>query len=181
MLYKLPKYHINEIYTDSSLRRSRLGVGIWNKHDKIEQSYKLSGLLDINRGELAAIFIAMLSISNKKDISIISDSETALSIIRDKKDTCKDKYKILNNSVQFLKSSWKGDISFHKIKGHSGNIGNDYADKLAGMATNDNCDDNYDDNCEISKFILPDELDISNDYKIDIADVLHTIRSLNNI
>lgn len=155
---------INEIYTDGSIQNRNMGVGIWS-NDDLCLSYKLKGMVDTNRAELGAITIALLMNTNKNVIK--TDSRTSLSVIKNNNDC--PKFYILKKCIQFLSNK---DMSFLKVKGHSGILGNESADFLADYAVNNNVD----------TFILPDDIctyeEINN---IDITDIILTVKKMNNI
>lgn len=116
----------------------------------------------------------MLYTKNKhEDINILTDSLTSLKLIHGDID-CKNKFRILVDSVNFLKYNWKGDISFTKVKAHSRNIGNNNADHLAKIGNND---------INIKTLILPDDIINSNYnyHKNDIEDIIDIIVKTNNI
>lgn len=160
-----------ELYTDASIRYNKMAIGIWSKYYNMNTSLKLEGSIDSNRGELAAIFAAMLY-HNNKELIIFTDSQTSIDLIKGDI-TCHNKYDIINDSIIFLINNWKGNyIKFLKVKSHSKNIGNDFADKLAKFGTINN----------IQTFILPDDIIDSIDYNNkDIGDIVYTIKKLNNI
>lgn len=160
-----------ELYTDASIKKNIMGIGIWSEYYNISKSFQLKGLSDINRGELGAIFIAMLYQKNK-EIIILTDSQTSLDLIKGKI-TCKEKYDIINDSILFLLNNWeKNNIKFLKVKAHSKNIGNDNADNLAAIGTMN----------DIQTFILPDDVINPIDYNNkDIADIVYTIEKLNRV
>jgi ribonuclease HI len=163
----------SEIYTDASLmNKNKMSIGIWSQHYNIRSSYKLKGYPDSNRAELGAIFCAMLYIRNKKeDTYILTDSQTSLGLINEQK-YCKEKFKILVDSIKYIKTNLKTNIFFSKVKAHSENIGNRHADYLAKQG-------NINKNVQI--FILPDDI-INKKYKSeDIGDIIDKITKINNI
>ena len=163
-----------EIYTDASfMHKNKMAIGIWSKDYNINSSYKLKGYPDSNRAELGAIFGGMLYTKNKcEDVNILTDSLTSLRLICGDID-CKNKFKILVDSINYLKYNWKGEIIFTKVKAHSKNIGNNNADQLAKIGNND---------INIKTLILPDDIIDDNKYnKNDIEDIIAIIIKTNNI
>jgi len=163
----------SEVYTDASfMHQKRMAIGIWSKDFNINSSYKLKGYPDSNRAELGAIFGGMLYIKNKKeDVNILTDSLTSLRLISGDID-CKNKFKILVDSINYLKYNWKGEIIFTKVKAHSKNIGNNNADLLAKIGNN---------NINTKTLILPDDIIDYNYNKNDIEDIIDIIVKTNNI
>jgi ribonuclease HI len=169
------KCHVNkpEIYTDGSLmNKNKMAIGVWSNYYDIQSSYKLKGLPDTNRVELAAIFCAMLYLRNKKeDAYILTDSQTSLSLINEDKH-CKDKFKILVDTIKYIKNDIKKNIFFYKVKAHSKNIGNDNADRLAKLGNKE---------LNTKYLILPDDI-INKKYKYeDLGDIIDKLTKLNNI
>lgn len=166
-----------EVYTDASLmHRNKMAIGIWSSHYDIQSSYKLKGYSDINRAEMGAILYALLYTKNMgyNDVNILTDSATSLRLIHDNNKICKSKYIILSDSIKHIKSNWKGNIQFTKVKAHSRNVGNNNADQLAryGNVSKDN----------IKTIILPDDIICYREYNRDcIDDLLNKVTKLNDI
>lgn len=119
------------VYTDASIVKNKMAVGIWCNHGelKLEKSFRLTGLLDINRGELAAILLGLMMIPNTYDVIVKTDSITSIQLIK-KKIWC-EKYNDLVDAIRILLENWQGSVQIVKVKGHSGDVGNDNADYLA--------------------------------------------------
>jgi ribonuclease HI len=142
--------NVKVIHTDASIRQKKGGIGICSRTsstnfecwDTFRASVNESR--DINRNELGAIF-ASISLSDiYSDIIIYSDSLTSINNIVQR--TKKNKYdKLAAFTLQLVKER-NGNVYISKVKAHSGNIGNTYADKLA----KDGSASNY-------EFIMPDE------------------------
>lgn len=165
-----------KIYTDASIIKTNIGIGIWSDYHQLDTSWQLSGLLDINRAEIAAIFIAMLLQKNKGNVCFMTDNATSLYLIN-KKNKCNksnkcNKYYILIACIHFLISQWDDTIIFKKVKAHSGIIGNEHADRLArnGITNKANI------------FILPDDIITFNTFQQDkIINILDNVIHANNL
>jgi len=128
-------------YTDASIRRSSGGIGFFSP--TYDFSAKVEEKKDINRLELGAIFAGISLTEPDIDMILHSDSQTALNSLTSYKKT---KYDKLAEFVLQLVSERSGNIFVTKVKAHSGNRGNDMADRLAGIGTNSSIE-----------FVLPDE------------------------
>lgn len=149
------------IYTDASVRNSIPAVGIWSDDMNIQQFLRLTGDNDVNRAELMAILIALLSV-RPGNITILSDSMTALDLIK-RKMFC-DKYQPIVDCIHHIVSIRKGETIFLKVKGHSGVVGNENADFLAryGVANAERV------------FVGPDNLNHNDsDVNILVQNILH--------
>ena len=86
---------------------------------------------DINRLELAAIFAAIVIEDPWTPLTVHSDSQTALDQVHGAKNR---KYARLARMTLDLIAARPGDTTFRKVKAHSGNEGNEYADSLASAS-----------------------------------------------
>lgn len=86
---------------------------------------------DINRLELAAIFAAIIIEDPWTPLTVHSDSQTALDQVHGAKNR---KYARLARMTLDLIAARPGDTTFRKVKAHSGNEGNEYADALASAS-----------------------------------------------
>lgn len=138
------------IHTDASIRQKKGGIGICSRTsstnfecwDTFRASVNESR--DINRNELGAIFASIYLSDIYSDIIIYSDSLTSINNIVQR--TKKNKYDKLAAFTLQLVEERKGNVYIAKVKAHSGNIGNTYADKLAKIGASSNYE-----------FIMPDE------------------------
>ncbi len=125
---------IQEIYTDASIRNSKIGLGIWTKTHSMRMN--IVGLKDVNRAEIAAIFCVLLYLyrqGKNHDIIIYTDSIVALECIQGS--VYCEKFMVLIRCIHHMLDNWNGSVKFQKVKGHSGNKGNDFADLLAREST----------------------------------------------
>jgi len=142
--------NIIRIWTDGACSGNP-GPGGWGVHIKDNNTIKeLSGAEAIttnNRMEMIAVINALKSINSNKKIVIFTDSK----YVKDGISSWINNWKINNwkNSQKKdvkNKDLWqeldiltkKYDIQWEWVKGHSGNIENDIADKLATSAINKN-------------------------------------------
>jgi ribonuclease HI len=132
-------------FTDASLRRCRghfyAGLGVWFGPEdgrNVAASVLKPQLLtcDINRFELAAIYLAMLRADTASPLVNHTDSMSALHMLA-KPHRAKDKYAAILHAVQHLislRAARGSSTSVCKVKAHSGCHGNDQADRLAKQA-----------------------------------------------
>ena len=162
------------VYTDASVMHRIAGIGIWSEYYKLNNSGSLKGLIDINRAELGAIFIALLKLNYQGNVYILSDSITALQLINGSIDIYK--FSLIAKCIQYMRDNWNGSIKFKKVKGHSGNIGNENADRLA----HDGVINHY----KRKQLYLPDDIfgkgKINSDV-FDMKDILHAVKNINNM
>jgi ribonuclease HI len=127
------------VYTDSSIIDKQIGIGIWSEdpHFELQKYMYVEGVydIDINRGELLAILYALMHLKPftshflPLNITIMTDSITAIKLL--KGTVYCTKFETIVTSILDLIRSWNGKITIKKVKGHSGDIGNDNADFLA--------------------------------------------------
>lgn len=129
------------VYTDASIIDRQIGIGIWSEDTRFElQKYMyVEGVyghdIDINRGELLAILYALMHLKSftnhytPLNVTIMTDSITAIKLL--KGSVYCTKFETIVTSILDLIRSWNGRITIKKVKGHSGDIGNDNADFLA--------------------------------------------------
>ncbi|KAG9300047.1 hypothetical protein G9A89_018324 [Geosiphon pyriformis] len=143
------------VYTDGSLAglgtlSVKSGVVVFFNNINMGLGVKVSGLLSSTLVELQAIALALECVPTVSKVSLFSDSQAAL-------DTCRSELGFVHPN--FWNSCWvehhhiagfvhvkRLDVSWCKIKRHSGVVGNDQADDLAGRAA-------------LSDFVLPPQLD----------------------
>ncbi|KAG9287136.1 hypothetical protein G9A89_001030 [Geosiphon pyriformis] len=126
------------VYTDSSL--SGLGSGAAVFFDDINMSIgvKVLGLMSFMLTELQVIALALECILVSSSVSLFSDSQTVLDACRSELSvSCSDFRNhcwVERHHIANLVCSKRLKIIWHKVKGHSGNFGNNHADELAGHA-----------------------------------------------
>lgn len=134
------------LYTDGSCQNNgtadaRCGSGIWygegdprNKALRIKTRHQSN-----NVGELAAVLVAMQSHQNAKALRIVSDSQYTIDVLTKHAQQWLDEgfSKVANKEIVASMvgelTTTKSNIYFRKVKGHSGDIGNDGADSLANQ------------------------------------------------
>lgn len=160
------------VYTDASIINKVAGIGIWSNHYELNNSWALknNSLIDINRAELGAILIALIKLDYNGDVHILSDSLTSLKLINGSIEL--EKFSLITRCVQYMRDNWKGIIKFKKVKGHSGNIGNENADKLAHVGVVNHC--------QTKPLYLPDDI-FTKDKGQDIKQILDITKNINEL
>jgi ribonuclease HI len=120
------------IFTDASIR-TWMGIGIYAPRIGTF-SYRLRGIIDINRAELGAIYCSIKYGPQDVPIHIYTDSQNAIGMLYNTINI-HSKYTTLVECVQMHLNERKESVVFHKVKGHSGNYGNEIADALAKYGT----------------------------------------------
>lgn len=90
------------------------------------------GKKEINTGELAAIYMALLCRPGR-NVEVYTDSATALELLSGR--LYKKKYQLLVDCIHHVSNTMYDSVTYTKVKSHSGNPGNDIADMLARMGT----------------------------------------------
>ncbi len=133
------------IYTDGACRGNP-GPGGWgvvlNYKGKIKELYGGEPETTNNRMELTAVIQALESLTRPCTVQLNSDSKYVLQGITEWLDNWKKRgWKTANKSAVKNDDLWrrldaareKHQIDWQWVKGHSGNDGNDRADKLANL------------------------------------------------
>jgi ribonuclease HI len=123
---------VPRLYTDASIRQT---VGIGGIHgSKMVYAYLIDGQKDINRAELAAIYVGLLTAPLSRRIQVLSDSETAINLLNGKK--YHKRFSVLVECIRFVaRVRFNDSVIFTKIKGHTGIYGNDVAHRLSRIGT----------------------------------------------
>lgn len=116
------------VFTDASIRFKKMGIGIFYG---LEKSFRVNGLLDINRAELGAIYGSLSLIDKDIPLKIYTDSLCCIQMI-EKQIKINRKYWDLMDSINLLKKE-REKVVFQKVKAHSGVYGNEVADRLARL------------------------------------------------
>lgn len=123
-------------YSDASIRANRGGIGFVSRNAN-DEAYTFSARAhetnDINRLELGAIFTSIATTDPDLDTLIFTDSQTSISNIVTKMK--RTKYDKLAKYVLQLSKERNGNVYVSKVKAHSGDPGNDEADRLAKQGT----------------------------------------------
>lgn len=125
-------------YSDASIRGGRGGVGfVSSRATNISYSFNarvVHETRDINRLELSAIFTSIAMCNPSLDTLIFTDSQTSITNIVAKGGK-RTKYDKLAKFVLQLAEERFGNVYVSKVKAHSGDAGNDAADRLAKTGT----------------------------------------------
>jgi ribonuclease HI len=123
-------------YSDASIRANRGGIGFVSRNAN-DQVYTFNARAhetkDINRLELSAIFTSIAMADPDLDTLVFTDSQTSISNIVTKMK--RTKYDKLAKFVLQLSKERNGHVYVSKVKAHSGDPGNDEADRLAKQGT----------------------------------------------
>jgi len=113
------------------VKRRKAGVGVYYKSLGEFEHYKLARQEpDTNHAELAAIFIAVLNSPRRGEIDLFTDSQNAINFIS--RGTSHPKFSVLRDCTRWLMDRRHCKMYIRKVKGHSGDPGNTFADKIAG-------------------------------------------------
>ena len=118
-------------YSDASIRANRGGIGFVSRNAN-DDAYTFHAR-DINRLELSAIFTSIAMVDPDLDTLVFTDSQTSISNIVTKMK--RTKYDKLAKFVLQLSKERNGHVYVSKVKAHSGDPGNDEADRLAKQGT----------------------------------------------
>ncbi|KAG9297048.1 hypothetical protein G9A89_000427, partial [Geosiphon pyriformis] len=123
------------VYTNGSLRdlgscKMKCGAAAYFLDLNLDISAKVGGLVSSTMTELQAIALALECVSSDSSMVVYSDSQAALN-------TCVAESALMeqHSIINLIREKWL-DVSWHKIKEHSGVIGNEHTDELAGLAAN---------------------------------------------
>ncbi|KAG9306680.1 hypothetical protein G9A89_004227 [Geosiphon pyriformis] len=134
---------IEFVYTDSSLSglesvNMRSGVVVFFDNINMDMGVKISGLMSSTLAELQMIALALECVPVFSSVSLFLDSQVVL-------DACRSELSV--SHPDFYNRCWikccyianfvcskRLKITWHKVKSHSGNFGNNHADELAGHA-----------------------------------------------
>ena len=123
-------------YSDASIRSNKGGIGFVSRNAN-DHAYTFHARAhetkDINRLELSAIFTSIAMVDPDLDTLVFTDSQTSISNIVTKMK--RTKYDKLANFVLQLSKERNGHVYVSKVKAHSGDPGNDEADRLAKQGT----------------------------------------------
>ncbi|KAF9455391.1 ribonuclease H-like domain-containing protein, partial [Collybia nuda] len=147
-----------EVFTDGSCidngsKDAQAGCGLWyGQNDPRNQAIKLPPSVEQsnNSGEAVAVLVAAQTAPKNAELHIYSDSTFVIDGLTENLKDCENQGWIGRSNKEILKATAahlrqrKGRTIFHKVKGHSGNEGNDGADALAGVGAQKEEPDNID-------------------------------------
>ena len=116
------------VYTDASISKKLTGLGVvWQSPKEVKTLHAQIAEKDINKAELAAIFIGLLFSDPQRDVTVFTDSGASLDHL-----ICPGRrYATLVLCIRTLVSARQNITQFVKVKAHVGVDGNDHADTLA--------------------------------------------------
>ncbi len=126
--------------TDNGSMEAKAGAGIWyGLNDPRNRAIRLPENLEQsnNTGELIAILAAIQDVPSEANLKINTDSQYAIDGIHERGRISEQRGWIDISNKEIIKATIAairarvGDTYFLKVKGHSGNAGNDGADELA--------------------------------------------------
>jgi ribonuclease HI len=135
-------YDAATVWTDGSLDGSTGSCSIFS--NSYQASYKIPPAIGLSSTttELAGLVAAVYHHDPNTPLQIYTDSQAAIFLAKKDNPTSRTKLKNPNNdlveTLQVLASNHGAPISVHWIKGHSGDAGNEAADRLATAARRSN-------------------------------------------
>jgi len=138
-------WHNISIYTDGSLEKYKhgetaMGIGIvfLQQNQEITFSAQTTHYPSSTRAEIMAILIALTLVPKETDITIFTDSQCAIEILKFKKPKTKrwntSANPITIQMIQEIIKDRTGQTKTIKVAGHTGDKYNEMADKLAKIS-----------------------------------------------
>ena len=131
------------VWTDGSLEGPCGSCSVFS--NSYQASYKIPPVIGLSSTttELAGLLSAIYHHDPRTPLVIHTDSQAAIFLERRSNPTARTRLKNSNNDLveapQVLASNHAAPISINWVKGHSGDAGNDAADRLATAARRDAC------------------------------------------
>ncbi|PKK70382.1 hypothetical protein RhiirC2_708278 [Rhizophagus irregularis] len=135
------------LYTDGSKKNRNNGIGwVIMYIDNIigKGNFKIEGKYEVWKLELIAIIMGLLVIKKRAKVNVYTDSQVVLVdlwhklIIDNRMWSTRRIWNVksvgLWRWLKFLIKKFEWDLVFYKVKSHSGNLGNDWADNLSKSA-----------------------------------------------
>ncbi|KAF8191386.1 ribonuclease H-like protein [Pholiota molesta] len=183
------------VYTDGSCENNghedaRAGAGIWfGENDPRNQAIRIPELIEQsnNVGELIAILAAIEIVPTESKLNIFTDSQYAINNIHENGLRLEKRgwidvanKNILQKIIASLRGR-KGDTYFIKVKGHSGDKGNEEADKLwCNRPTKEGAAKDIADNIDLQ---IPEDYNVEGAEFIDLtqAELYRGIREMKEV
>ncbi|KAG9297499.1 hypothetical protein G9A89_020901 [Geosiphon pyriformis] len=169
------------VYTDGFLSNlgtvgCRAGAAVFFKDIGLGLGINVSSLMSFTLVELQAIVLALECVPLSSSVHLFSDSQSALDACRSELGlVCPDFHNqcwVEHCHIVNLIHSKKLEVSFHKIKGHSGILGNKRADAIAGATSFSNW---YLSLCLSKHFLTADGSVISGNSRHFVHDIYHSV------
>ncbi len=140
MFVKKYKYEVVEAYTDGSVGPKNpgecsTGWVILRGGEYFKQGGSYLGAGSVNMAELMAILEVILEVPEEKDLVIHTDSQYSINVIS-LGHLARANAEIVHEIKSKIKRRFKRfrtEVTFKKVKSHSGNKYNDVADHIAGL------------------------------------------------
>ncbi|KAG9293622.1 hypothetical protein G9A89_005625 [Geosiphon pyriformis] len=132
------------VYMDGSLtnfgtENCTAGAGVFFSDIDLDLGVGVSGLLSSTLAEMQAIALALECVPHSSFVHLFSDSQAALDVYKSELGlVCSDFHNCCWVEHQHIVNVIHGKnlmVEWHKVKGHSGVIGNKYADAIAGASS----------------------------------------------
>ncbi|KAG9287615.1 hypothetical protein G9A89_019676 [Geosiphon pyriformis] len=169
------------VYTDGSLSNlgtvgCKAGTAVFFEDISMSLDINVSGLMLSTLAELQAIALALECVSLLSSVHLFSDSQSALYACRSElclvcPNFCNQCWVERHHIVNLIHSK-ELEVSFHKIKGHSGIPRNEHANEIAGTASFSKW---YLPSCLSEHFLMADGGVVSGNARHFICDIYRSI------
>ncbi|KAG9294142.1 hypothetical protein G9A89_021501 [Geosiphon pyriformis] len=124
------------VYMDGSLSNlgtvgCKAGTAVFFEDIGVDLGVNVSGLMSSTLAKLQAIALALECVPLSSSVRLFSDSQSALDACRSELSLCWVEHHHIVNLI----CSKSLEVSFYKVKSHSGVLGNERADKIAGATS----------------------------------------------
>lgn len=129
-----------KIYTDASLRLGKVGIGVYFDDRDYERaiSKRVMNKMDNNAAEMLCILYVLHITPIDVPIEVLTDSQSSLTMIENEFHHKKIKphlHRVVAKTITQTLARRTTPTWFTKVKAHSGDYGNDIADRLAKLGT----------------------------------------------